>query len=122
MGLVRAAGLKPEKRQANPAKRESCRARNGNCRNWDRKSDDLSAHVDHRKGGPAARHPRPTSLPGMQLPLSLCRAECAAGSTGPAAIFLAFRRVLNGLYVDPVAPIDAPRDFAENEPAIAPSL
>jgi hypothetical protein len=51
----------------------------------------------------------------MQLPLSLCRAECAAGSTGPPAIFLAFRRVLNGLYVDPVAPIDAPRDFAENE-------
>jgi hypothetical protein len=34
---------------------------------------------------------------------------------GPAAIFLAFRRVLNGLYVDPVLPIEAQRDFPKNE-------
>jgi hypothetical protein len=51
------------------------------------KPDDLSAHIDHRKGGPAAPHPRPTSLPGMQLPLSLCRAECAAGSRSGSDFF-----------------------------------
>jgi hypothetical protein len=34
---------------------------------------------------------------------------------GPAAIFLAFRAELNGLYVDPVLPIEAQRDFPKNE-------
>jgi hypothetical protein len=46
---ARAAGLKPEKRQADPAKPESCRAGNGDCRDWDRKPDDLSTHISHLK-------------------------------------------------------------------------
>jgi len=39
---------------------------------------------------------------------------------GPAAFFWPSGAYLNGLYVNPVAPIEAPRDFPENEPAIAP--
>jgi len=86
-GLVRAAGLKPEKRQANPTKRESCRARNGNCRNWDRKPDDLSAHIDHRKGWAGGTIPRPTSLPGIAAPVKPLSGGMRCRFNGPAAIF-----------------------------------
>src|SRR5258706_10927399 len=45
--LARAAGLKPQKCQADPTKGENRHARNRNGPDWDRKLDDLT-HIGHR--------------------------------------------------------------------------
>ena len=50
--------LKAQERQDDPANRKSRCAKNSNGRDWDREPDELSTHIEHRKGGHLADRTR----------------------------------------------------------------